>query len=123
MTRTGTRWAVAALVWTVVIGIAWLVVPTGSSSSTTVSSDGTEIIESSRETLLESEGKGVVVVLAVPVLLAGVAVTASRWRHARPVRLVAGGMLMVGCMLGAASIGLFYVPAAFGLLLAGAATS
>ena len=120
--RSGTWWAVAAWVWTVVLGVVWLVVPLGSSGSTTVLSDGTQVVESSRETLLDSEGMSVVALLAVPVLIAALAVIASRWRHARQVRFVTAGVLFAACLLGAASIGLPYVPAAVGLLLSGAAT-
>jgi cytochrome bd-type quinol oxidase subunit 2 len=109
-------------VWTVALGVVWLVVPVASSGSTTVLSDGTQVVESSRETLVDGEGMSVVAVLAVPVLIAGLAVLASRWRHARQARFVAGGVLFAACLLGAASIGLPYVPAAVGLLVAGSAT-
>jgi hypothetical protein len=121
--RSGIRWAIAAFVWTVVIGAMWLVVPLGSWESATVLPDGTQVIESGRETLMQSEGVGVVGLLAEPVLVAGIAVGASRSRHAQRVRFVTGAMLLAGCMLAAASIGLPYVPAAVGLLLAGATTS
>jgi cytochrome bd-type quinol oxidase subunit 2 len=121
--RSGIRWAIAALVWTVVIGAVWLVVPLGSYASSTVLSDGTQVNEAWRETLLQSEGVSVVGLLAVPVVVAGIAVGASRSRHARRVRFVMGGVLFAACLLAAASIGLPYVPAAVGLLLAGAATA
>ena len=120
--RAGTWWAVAAWVWTTVLGVVWLVVPLGSSGSTTVLSDGTQVVESSRETLFDSEGMSVVALLAVPVLIAALAVLASRWHRARQARFVAGGMLFAACLVAAASIGLPYVPAAVGLLVAGAAT-
>jgi hypothetical protein len=100
----------------------WLVVPLGSWESATVLADGTQVVESGRETLMQSEGVGVIGILSVPVVVAGVAVGASRSRHARRVRFVMGGVLFAGSMLAAASIGLPYVPAAVGLLLAGAAT-
>jgi hypothetical protein len=108
--------------WTIALGIAWLLVPAGSSSSTTVSSSGAVITESSTSTLLQNEGASVLVPLALPVLLAGVAVAVARSRHAMWTRFVAGGLLMAGCVLGAMSIGLPYVPAALALLLSGATT-
>lgn len=101
--RSGTWWAVAAWVWTCVLGVVWLVVPLGSSGSTTVLSDGTQIVESSRETLLDSEGISVVALLAVPVLIAALAVVASRWRHARQARFVARGRA-VRSVLGRSSV-------------------
>ena len=116
--RTADRWALAGLAWTIVIGILWVVVPTGSSGSTTVLSDGTVIEETANVTLLDNEGPGVLLVLAVPVLLAAISAAASRLRDARAVRFIAGGLLLVGCVLGAASVGLPYMPAALALLVA-----
>lgn len=117
--RAATGWAVAALVWTLVIGTAWLVAPTGRSTSTSVSSDGTSVTESSTHTLLESEGPSVVVLLAVPVVLAGLSVLA---RGSRRARFACGGALLFACLLAAASIGLPYLPAAVALMAAAALT-
>jgi len=82
-----------------------------------VSSDGTTVTESSTHTLVEVEGASVLLVLAVPVVLAGIAVAAARATRARDIRFACGGLLMAGCLLGAASIGLPYVPAAVALFL------
>jgi hypothetical protein len=109
-----------ALAWTVLLGLVWLFVPAGQSTSVSVSSDGTLVTESSTHTLLENEGAGLLVVLAVPVAIAVVGVAAGRSTRARPIRSTCGGLLMVGCLLGAASIGLPYVPAAAALLASGA---
>lgn len=68
-------------------------------------------------TLLEEEGPGLLVVLAIPVVLAlaGVvgAVTQRAW-----LTTGAACLLFAGVLLGAASIGLFFVPAAIALGLA-----
>ena len=53
-----------ALAWTVLLGLVWLFVPAGQSTSVSVSSDGTLVTESSTHTLLENEGAGLLVVLA-----------------------------------------------------------
>ena len=118
--RVAIRWALAALLWTVAIGVVWLLAPTGESTSVSVSSDGTMVTESSRTTLLQSEGASVILVLAVPVVIAGIAVAASRWRRSRRIRFVCGGVLLFACLLGAASVGLPYLPAAAALLISGA---
>src|SRR5262245_13231121 len=105
------------------LGLVWLFVPAGESTSVSVSSDGTTTVtESSTHTLLENEGASLAIVLAVPVVLAVVAVAAARSTRARRIRFTCGGLLMVGCLLGAASIGLPYVPAAAALLASGALT-
>lgn len=68
-------------------------------------------------TLLEAEGPGLLVVLTIPVALAlaGVigAVTQRAW-----LTTGAACLLSVGVLLGAASIGPFFVPAAIAVVLA-----
>ncbi|HKE73332.1 MAG TPA: hypothetical protein VKB57_06940 [Acidimicrobiales bacterium] len=123
MGRAPDRWAWAALAWAVAIGVAWLMVPAGTSTSTAVSSDGTVVTETSHPTLLASEGAGVLVPLAVPVVVAGAAVAAGRSRRARGVRLAAGGLLLAGCLVALLSVGLFYVPAGVALVVAGSLTA
>ena len=109
-----------ALAWTIVMGVVWLFAPTGRSTSVTATTDGTVITESSTSSLLQSEGAGVALVLAVPVVIAGIAVAASGTRRARQVRFVCGGVLAFACLLGSASVGLPYVPATAALLISGA---
>jgi hypothetical protein len=104
------------------MGLVWLFVPVGRSTSVSTVSDGRTVTESSTHTLLEVEGAGVAVVFAVPVVVAGVAVAAARSTRARRIRFSCGGLLVVGCLLGAASIGLPYLPAAAALLVSGALT-
>ena len=70
------------------------------------------------ESLLEHEGAGVLVVLAVPVLLTLVAVVVKR----RPMRLGVGFVLLAACILGAMSVGLFFLPAAVLILCAASAS-
>ena len=115
--RTTRILAWAAVAWTVLVGLALLVVPMG--TSVAVASNGSEVVTTtSHETLLEQEGTSVVAVLLVPVALA----LAGAFGHGPTVRrrrIAAGSALAVACVLGAMSLGIFYVPAAAALLTAG----
>lgn len=124
--RTTGALAVAALAWTVAAGSYLLFAPLGtsSSSSMTASDGGTVILDSttSNETLVDREGTGVLVVVLIPIGLALVAALARR-RWAMPTRIGAGVTLTVLCVLGMLSIGVFYLPAAILLLVAGLKTN
>ena len=112
----------AAAIWVGAVTMLWLFAPVVSTESVSSTSSGQVTVESSHESLVDSEGASVVVVLAVPVALVGaaVAVQGASWR--RRVRIVSGSLLLVGCLLGAMSVGLPYVPAAIALLIAGLRT-
>ncbi len=120
--RTASTLVVVAAAWTLTMTAIWLFVPARRSVSISTSSSGETTSATSTETLLESEGTSVLLVLAVPVVIVGIALL-TRWsRHARRLRLTTAGLPFAGCLLGAASIGLFYLPAAVLLLVAGART-
>ncbi len=70
--------------------------------------DGPETCTTGRESLIENEGLGAVAVLAVPVLLAAAPVAFPR----RAVAIAVAVVLSALTLLGAASIGLFFAPAA-----------
>ncbi len=72
----------------------------------------------SHETLVEVEGVSVVAILLVPVAVA-LAGALGRVPRVRRRRIAAGSVLAVACVLGAMSLGIFYVPAAAALLAAG----
>jgi len=115
--RTTSALAWAAVAWTVAVALVLLVAPMGTSVS--VASNGSETVTTtSHPTLLETEGAGVIVILLVPVVLA-VAGAVGRGSTARRRRIVAGSVLTGACVLGAMSIGFFFVPAAAALLAAG----
>ncbi len=100
------------LLLAVVTAVALLVVPTGREESVSVSSSGETTRSSRSTTLVQSDGWGALVPLAIPVLLAGVppAFRRSRWRG---VALAAASVLLLAfVVLSAASIGLFYLPVA-----------
>jgi hypothetical protein len=72
----------------------------------------------SRVSLLQEEGIGVVLVLAIPVMVAGIALALQWTRWARPAAVTAGTLLVAFSVLGLASIGLFYLPSGIAMLLA-----
>lgn len=120
--RADVWWSIATVVWTIAVGGFWALGPSVSGDSTTVYSDGTSVTSSYRRSMFENEGAGVLVVLTVPVVIALGALLAQRLAHARRWRFLAAGVLLVGCVLGAASIGLPYFPAVLALVAAAAAT-
>jgi hypothetical protein len=69
------------------------------------------------ESLVQANGMGVLGVLAVPVLLAGVGLVAVR-RRRRSILVVVTVAMAALCVLGLASVGLFYLPAAVALVIA-----
>jgi ABC-type cobalamin transport system permease subunit len=75
--------------------------------STETATDG--IVRAGRESLIESQGWSVAVILAVPVLISVVPLLVPS-RHRFRVT-IGSAILLVGCaVLGAASIGVFYLP-------------
>lgn len=115
--------AYAALGWTLLATLYLLLAPTRSWESTSQTTSGTgEVVTtatSGHETLLAGEGPSVLIVLAVPVVLAAAGAWPWTARRARRARLVAGWLLLIGVLAGAMTIGLFYLPAAVLLLVSG----
>lgn len=109
-------------VWVGAVTLLWLFAPVGESTSVSVSSSGDVVTTSTHESLLDSEGESVVILLAVPVVLVGLAVAAQSTPWRRTTRIGSGALLLLGGLLGAMSVGLPYVPAAIALLLAGMRT-
>jgi hypothetical protein len=110
--RPGNRAVTVAFVLAGAAFLALLVVPWG----TRASSDGGE----ERTTLLQTEGRGIVLTLAVPVCLTGIALAVAPLR--RKVRSVVwftvATLLWIGVLGGMASIGVFFVPAALAMSVA-----
>ncbi len=120
--------AIAGLVLAIAASALFTSYPMGSSTSTSssISSTGVQsstVIHHSSETLLAHEGPSVLIVLAIPVVLALGAIVVARWRHRQGARIVIAFLLLVGCLLGAMSVGLFYVPAAALLVVSAAMTT
>ena len=102
-----------ALAWTLAAAAVLLVVPLGTSVS--IDSSGTSTRSS--YSLLEGEGAGIVVVLAIPIVLALAGVIGAATDRAW-LATCAASLLVVAVLLGAASIGLFFVPAAIAVVIA-----
>ena len=106
------RWTVAAFMAATLGALVAAFAPTYSGCATTPS--GGEVC--GHETSFAVNGAWVLVVVSVPVLVAFVPVLVRR----RPARIVSAVLLWIGCVLGALSVGMFFVPAA--ILMTVAAT-
>jgi MFS family permease len=120
--------AIAGLLLAIAASAFFAWYPAGSSTSTSssISSTGVQsstVVRRSSETLLAHEGPSVLIVLAIPVVLAVGAIVVARWRRRHGARIVIACLLLVGCMLGAMSVGLFYVPAAALLMVSAVMTT
>ena len=75
-----------------------------------------------RSNLIETEGYSVLALLLFPIVVAAVAFIArpDRWR--RQVRIACATLLAAFCVLGIASVGFPYIPAALAILRAGSRT-
>jgi len=88
-----------------------LAVPTPSGQSTTVTSDGTTTTVDTAQTLLAVNGSGMLVVLLLPVLLT--AVPALWWGRGRTaVGIFCAVPLLLLCVVGLLTVGVFFFPAA-----------
>jgi hypothetical protein len=108
----------APLVLAVATAIVLLVVPTGRQESCFIGIGGETTCSSRSTTLPESEGWDVLVVLAVPVVIAGAPLLLGSTRLRRPALVVSSLLLLAFAALGAGSIGLFYLPAAVAMVIA-----
>lgn len=121
--RAARRIAGLAFAWACAASLILLVAPLKTVEEGTVTSNGhgEEVVTTSRRSLLEDEGAGIALVLLIPALVALIGFL-MRGRAALITRLAAGVLLLVFSLVGAASIGLFYVPAAVLLVAAGIMT-
>ena len=85
-----------------------MLAPIYSTASCELVDDGPEVCTTGRESLIDNEGIGAVAILAIPVALAAVPVVFPR----RAVAIAVAVVLSALTLLGAASIGLFFLPAA-----------
>jgi hypothetical protein len=92
----------------------WL--PTYSWEGDTMTSGGTEVRTSGHATLAAVNGSRVYLILAFPVVVAGLAALPWPARFRQPVA-VAGAVIVGGfVVLGIMSVGLFFLPSAVGLI-------
>ncbi len=109
---TAARLLLLAIFLALTVALLLAVAPLGHTESVTVGSGGSGVIEESTTSLLATEGATVLIPLAIPVLLAGVALACRRGA----VSLTIGWLCLAFCVLGAMSVGLFFLPVA-GLLI------
>jgi hypothetical protein len=122
--RVVSWWAVGSLGWTVLATVAWLIVPTGVEAtgvSIPEGASGNGETTTRHVTLLETEGLSVLPVLLAPIAFPLLALIAGPSR--RPVVIGLAIVYLVLALLAGASIGLFFLPAAVMLLVAGVGTS
>lgn len=113
--------AYGAWAWSIVATAGLLLSPTSTSISLRTSSEGGTVYNATEQTLLENEGRSVLVVFLVPIAITTVGAFVGR-RSKRKVRLRAGVSLAIGCLVAAASIGMFFIPSAIALIVAGLTT-
>lgn len=118
MSSTG-RWTAqhVALVLAVAAALLLAIAPTGSSESVTTDSTGTVTESVSHTTLVQSQGPGVLIVLAIPVVLT-LAPLLVPPRLRRTVGLVCAVLLAALVILGALTIGIWFMPALIATLVA-----
>ena len=100
------RWNLVAVAIALLTGLGAALLPFGTSGST----DSNGLETTMRVSLLSSEGPGMIIVVAIPVLLAALPLMLRGGQAAHRTRVGIVVMLGVVVMLGAASIGVFFVP-------------
>jgi len=116
------RWTVGSLAWTVVVSVTLMVVPTGMTQTETAESGpedalGGAEITTRHVSLLESDGLSVLPVLLFPIALPALALLAGPSR--RGVVIGLGAVYLLLAFLAGFTVGMFYLPGAIALLVAG----
>ena len=100
------RWSWLTLLTAFATGVVLSFLPISSTASCEAVAGGTETCTTGSKSLIQSEGLSVLAVLAVPVVVAALAVVFPR----RGATVTAAVLLTVLTLLGAVSLGLFYLP-------------
>ncbi|HMF99845.1 MAG TPA: hypothetical protein VK560_01225 [Gemmatimonadaceae bacterium] len=113
-----------AALWATVVALFFLFGPTygTSTSEYSVTTSGGQVASPQFEghaTGLEVNGPRVAFVLVIPIILALLPLAVRK--HQRASFIIAGALSLAFCVVGAMSVGMFYLPSALLLLLAGAA--
>lgn len=96
------------------------VVQEESGHGSVVNNVSSETVTKSNKTLVDQLGKGIAVALAIPVLISAVPLFLQRTPARKLSQRLAAGLLVIGVMLGAASVGMFYIPSALAMVVAAA---
>lgn len=105
--RRGDRWNLAAVAVAALTALGAAFLPTGTSTMT----DSSGVVTTSHTSLVGNEGAGVLVVLVIPLLVIGAPLLLRRSSGVRVARQVVVGLLSVMVVLGALSVGVFFLPA------------
>ena len=100
------RWNVVALVTAAITGLSAVLLPLGTTS--TVASNGVET--TNHVSLLSNEGPSVLVIVTIPLLLVALPLVLRDSKASHRARVVVVVLLGILVLLGAMSIGLFFVP-------------
>ncbi len=109
------RWAAVALALVCLASVISAFGPTVERAGTSYDTSGTLRQTRERVSLLEMQGPSALVPLSIPPLIGLLPLVLAR----RLVRLVAAGLLLLFAIVAGYSIGLFYLPAAVTMVLAG----
>jgi hypothetical protein len=127
---TGARPAALSFALALVASLILLFVPTGTTSSSFCSvapaptspggTPGSPTCTSSEThpSLVDEQGWGVAIPLSIPVVVAGIPVAVTKTRARRPASIAATSLLLAFTILGAASVGIFYLPSAVAMIVA-----
>ena len=115
---TPRRWVLLSLGLATLASGALLVLPSYSGASAVVTSGGVETTASFRATLLEVNGAGVLGILAFPIVLSLAALLPWPGSVRTPVVAIGAVLLCGFAVLGAMSIGLFFLPSAVAMCFA-----
>lgn len=107
------RWNIAAAVIAALTSAGGLFVPLGMSSST----DSNGVQTTTRVSLLSYEGPSVLIVMAIPVLLVSLPLTMRGETASYRSRIAAVVLLSILVVLGALSIGLFFIPTLIAMIV------
>ncbi len=112
--------AVGAVVWAALVSLTIAFAPvytTGSSdySLSEIHTDTAPRQTTTRSTGIDVHGPDVLVALSLPILLTCIPLFAAK-RFARSMTITGAVLLVAFCVLGAMSVGLYYLPSAAGLV-------
>lgn len=119
--RAATVFAVGGLIATLLAAGTLTFVDTYSGETCEVTSGGTARCTDESSTLIEENGRWVLGLLTVPVVLAGGMLASTIYRLPVQVEWLLAGALLAVCLLAIFSVGFLFLPAA-ALLIAAAAT-
>lgn len=114
----GTRIVIAALAVNALTTVLLLRAPLYGSSASTATSDGRLTARTDSATLFDVNGWNAIVPLLIPVLIAGLPLLAPSRRPAVLGRSMSAFILLAFVVLGAMTVGLFYLPSALLMTIA-----